>query len=315
MSHSPLRRQQRPAGTEKVRKVGYGVARDGESRAAGRSLRREGPDHRHRAAAGGLVKHFGVSGPFLGRHEEVKYRPVVPNGVATLGPPNEQAGRDPVHLVGGCAKPCPRCSQCDRGDVKHSQIGPAVRPQDVDECRRRRQRQEGCRSGRPHPARALSGIESADPDTSCGWRGPVRTPRPNDLQGPPPLLNYAAPARPGNRQPDRWRAQPEVTQRGRSQTRAEALVADDDDAHSRVPDFWNVVRAGRWIRHSSTLRSMINAPGNSPSRCRCSTGRVSTTSAPAAISFSRLADWTRSRQRLVWSRRTSIRALAATCPT
>jgi hypothetical protein len=37
-------------------------------------------------------------------------------------------------------------------------------------------------------------------------------------------------------------------------------------------------------RHSKTLRSMIRAPGSSPSRCRCSIGRVSMTKAPAATS-------------------------------
>ncbi len=53
-------------------------------------------------------------------------------------------------------------------------------------------------------------------------------------------------------------------------------------------------RVGSSHRHSKTLRSIINAPGGSPSRCRCSIGRVSMTKAPEATSDARSAGSTRS---------------------
>src|SRR6478609_52569 len=49
-------------------------------------------------------------------------------------------------------------------------------------------------------------------------------------------------------------------------------------------------------RHSRTLRSTTIAPGNAPSRSRCSTGRVSMTSAPAVISAVSASGGTRFRR-------------------
>src|ERR1041385_6085234 len=49
-------------------------------------------------------------------------------------------------------------------------------------------------------------------------------------------------------------------------------------------------------RHSRTFRSITTAPGIAPSRSRCSTGRVSTTSAPPATSPSSWSTVTRSRR-------------------
>ena len=47
----------------------------------------------------------------------------------------------------------------------------------------------------------------------------------------------------------------------------------------RLPGGHGALDAGS-SRHSNTLRSTSSAPGIAPSRCRCSTGRVSTSSAP-----------------------------------
>ncbi len=79
--------------------------------------------------------------------------------------------------------------------------------------------------------------------------------------------------------------QTKILQRRRSETRTETLVAHHNYSHVVAGHLNDVVFARRVESPLKKIAVDHNAPGISPSRTRCSTGRMSTTIAPLACSL------------------------------